>query len=74
MIVNEKRRARVRVARFSRDDAQFEVVADGREHVKRGHVTGQVPAAGADAGVSRVGALLDDGDAMRRTAARRASG
>jgi len=56
--VNEERR--VYVARFTRDDAQLDDVADRREHVTCGHVISQV-LAGADGGVDRVGALLDDG-------------
>jgi len=48
------------VASFTCDDAQLDDVADRREHVTCGHVIRQV-LAGADAGVDRVGALLDDG-------------
>ena len=58
LIVDEK--CCLYVARFACDDAQLDHVADRREHVTCGHVVSQVLAA-ADAGVDRVGALLDDG-------------
>ena len=54
--MNEKRP----VASFTCDDAQFYNIADRRKHVTFGHVLSQVLAAGADAGVDRVGSLLDD--------------
>jgi len=60
LIVNEKRCVRVGVARLPRDDAQLDDVADRREHVTYGHVTGGPVRAGADDGVDRVGSLLDD--------------
>ena len=71
LIVNEKRRVCVHVASFARDDAKFDNVADRREHVTQGHVTRHL-LAGADAGVDRVGPLLDDSVATCGATARRA--
>jgi len=68
--VNEKRRVYIRVASFTCDDAQFDDVADGRKHVTFDHVV-RLALASADAGVDRVGSLLDDGVATRRTRTRR---
>jgi len=68
--VNEKRGVYVRVATFACDDAQLNDVADRREHVTSDHVISQV-LAGADAGVDRVGSLLDDGIATSSASTRR---
>ena len=73
--MNEKCRLRVRVANSAwREDVQLDDVADRRKHVtSSGHVIGQglVAVGGADAGVDRIRALLDDGVATRGAGARR---